>query len=186
MVLSINDWKIKFPCSKYAPDIAYAVHQCAKFSADPKLSHEIAVKRIGRYLKTTANKGLILRPDGTHQLNAHSDSDFAGNWTQNLAHMRESHHSRAGCVITYSGCPMHLFRKLETEIALSTCEAECIALSMSCRSLIPLQRILEELHATFNVPLDKTHKEITNHLGCSVALEDNSAALALANDGDKF
>ena len=178
--------KLNFLAQNTRPDIAYAVHQCAKFSADPKLSHQIAVKRIGRYLKTTADKGLILRPDGTHQLNAYSDSDFAGNWSRNLAHMRNSHYSRAGCVITYSGCPIHWFNRLETEIALSTCKAEYIALSMSCRSLIPLQCILEELYATFEIPLDATHTEITNHLGCSVVLEDNSAALALTNDGDKF
>ena len=32
------------------PDLAYAVHQCARFCADPKSSHEQAVKRILRFL----------------------------------------------------------------------------------------------------------------------------------------
>ena len=32
------------------PDIVFAVHQCAKFSIDPKTCHEEAVKLIGRYL----------------------------------------------------------------------------------------------------------------------------------------
>ena len=31
------------------PDISFAVHQCARFSTDPKRSHEVAVKRIGHY-----------------------------------------------------------------------------------------------------------------------------------------
>ena len=32
------------------PELAYAVHQCARFSNDPKHCHEQAVKRILRYL----------------------------------------------------------------------------------------------------------------------------------------
>jgi Reverse transcriptase (RNA-dependent DNA polymerase) len=31
------------------PDLAYAVHQCARFSEDPKIEHTKAVKLIGRY-----------------------------------------------------------------------------------------------------------------------------------------
>ena len=32
------------------PDIAFAVHQCARFTHNPKRSHEIALKQIGQYL----------------------------------------------------------------------------------------------------------------------------------------
>ena len=35
------------------PDIAMATHQCARFNNYPRLSHERAVKRIGRYLLDT-------------------------------------------------------------------------------------------------------------------------------------
>ena len=168
------------------PDIAYAVHQCAKYSSCPKQSHGGAIKRIGRYLRKTSTKGLILRPDGSHQLNAYVDADFAGNWNHNYSHLRSSQLSRAGCVITYSGCPIHWFSKLETEIALSTCEAEYIALSMCCRQLIPIRRTLEDLYSIFKIPFDSTHTELINQLGSSVVLEDNSAALALATDGDKY
>lgn len=61
--------KLNFLAQNTCPDIAYTVHQCAKYCADPKLSHQIAVKCIGCYLKNTADKGLILCSDGTHQLN---------------------------------------------------------------------------------------------------------------------
>ena len=40
------------------PDIAYAAHQCARFCNDPRLCHERAVRRIGKYLKGTAKFGL--------------------------------------------------------------------------------------------------------------------------------
>jgi len=39
------------------PDISYATHQCACFSADPRQPHADAVKWLGRYLKGTKEKG---------------------------------------------------------------------------------------------------------------------------------
>jgi hypothetical protein len=41
------------------PDIAFAVHQCARFATDPRIEHTKAVKLIGRYLKHTSDKGLV-------------------------------------------------------------------------------------------------------------------------------
>ena len=45
------------------PDIAYAIHQCARFSHNPKRSHEIGLKHIASYLQGTKNKGVIIAPD---------------------------------------------------------------------------------------------------------------------------
>ena len=44
------------------PDIAYAVHQCARFASDPKEEHGKAVKWLGRYLLGTREQGMILKP----------------------------------------------------------------------------------------------------------------------------
>jgi hypothetical protein len=66
------------------PDLAYAVHQCARFSHAPKVEHGKAVKWLGRYLKGTANMGLILKPYGS-SLDLFVDSDFAGNWDPEIA-----------------------------------------------------------------------------------------------------
>ena len=57
-----------FLASSTRPDILFAVHQCAKFNSCPKRVHEEAVKRIGRYLKGTADRGTILTPNDTHKL----------------------------------------------------------------------------------------------------------------------
>jgi hypothetical protein len=43
------------------PDISFAVSQCARFASAPRRSHELALIRVGQYLKKTADKGLILR-----------------------------------------------------------------------------------------------------------------------------
>ena len=45
------------------PDITYAVNCCARYMFNPRKRHEIAIKRIGRYLKGTANRGLIINPN---------------------------------------------------------------------------------------------------------------------------
>ena len=47
------------------PDIAYALNCCAQNMFALKLVHEVALKRIGRNLKATRDKGLILNPLGT-------------------------------------------------------------------------------------------------------------------------
>jgi len=44
------------------PDISCAVHQCARFCANPKTKHAEAVKRIGSYLLATKDKGLKMTP----------------------------------------------------------------------------------------------------------------------------
>ena len=53
--------------------------------------------------------------------------------------------SRTGYVILYGNCPVIWCSKLQTEIALSTTEAEYIAFSQCIRDIIPLIELLKEL-----------------------------------------
>ncbi len=57
------------------PHISYAMHQCACFSADPKQPHADTVKWLGRYLKGTKDKGMILKPKGT-SFDIYINADF--------------------------------------------------------------------------------------------------------------
>ena len=52
--------KLNFLEKSTRPDIAYAVHQCARFSANPKASHAAAVRNIVRYLIGTPEQGIVL------------------------------------------------------------------------------------------------------------------------------
>jgi hypothetical protein len=61
------------------PELAYAVHQCARFCSAPKCSHGEAVKRIGRYLLGTKDKGLILEPT-KESFDCWVDASHAGKW----------------------------------------------------------------------------------------------------------
>ena len=60
------------------PDIAFAVSQCARYTFKPTKRHVATLKRIGRYLKGTADKGLILHPSRSLQVDCYPDADFAG------------------------------------------------------------------------------------------------------------
>ncbi|GKC10116.1 putative ribonuclease H-like domain-containing protein, partial [Tanacetum coccineum] len=60
------------------PDITFAVCACARFQVTPKISHLHAVKRIFRYLKGQPKLGLWYHMDLPFDLEAFSDSDYAG------------------------------------------------------------------------------------------------------------
>lgn len=64
------------------PELAMAVHQCARFNNNPMLSHERAIARICRYLILTGDKGIIYKPNKNLGLQCYVDADFAGGWTQ--------------------------------------------------------------------------------------------------------
>ncbi|GKA41148.1 hypothetical protein Tco_0733741 [Tanacetum coccineum] len=59
-------------------DIMFAVCACARFQVTPKVSHLHAVKRIFRYLKGQPKLGLWYPRDSPFDLEAFSDSDYAG------------------------------------------------------------------------------------------------------------
>jgi hypothetical protein len=67
--------KLNFLEKSTRPDIAYSVHQCARFTANPKLSHAEAVKNIVRYLKGTRTMGIILNPK-EQALECYADASF--------------------------------------------------------------------------------------------------------------
>ncbi|KAJ9545583.1 hypothetical protein OSB04_025290 [Centaurea solstitialis] len=60
------------------PDIMFATCFCARFQANPKESHMMAVKRILRYLKGTPNRGLWYPKESGFELVAFSDADHGG------------------------------------------------------------------------------------------------------------
>nr|CAD1834953.1 unnamed protein product [Ananas comosus var. bracteatus] len=60
------------------PDIMFSVCLCARFQAQSKESHLVAVKRILRYVKGTLNLGLWYPKGTSFNLIGFSDADFAG------------------------------------------------------------------------------------------------------------
>ncbi|GJZ49984.1 putative ribonuclease H-like domain-containing protein [Tanacetum coccineum] len=60
------------------PDIIFDVCACARFQVTPKVSHLHAVKMIFRYLKGQPKLGFWYSRDSPFELEAFSDSDYAG------------------------------------------------------------------------------------------------------------
>ncbi|GJV03420.1 putative ribonuclease H-like domain-containing protein, partial [Tanacetum coccineum] len=61
-----------------SPDITFVVCACARFQVTPKVLHLHVVKRIFRYLKGQPKLGLWYPRDSPFDLEAFSDSDYAG------------------------------------------------------------------------------------------------------------
>jgi hypothetical protein len=83
--------------------------------------------------------------------------------------MASSAHSRTGYTITFANCPILWLSKLQSEIALSTTEAEYISLSQALRAIIPLQAMMQELHTIFKYSIAKimTHSTVfEDNIGC--------------------
>jgi hypothetical protein len=165
---------LNYLASSTRPDIAFAVHQCARFTTAPRRLHELGIRRIVRYLKATSTKGYILRPSSTHNLDCFVDADFAGTWSSSTSDDPSSVKSRTGYVITFASCPILWCSKIQTEIALSTTEAEYIALSQSARDIIPMRGLLQELSTATRLIVGST-------IAHSTIFEDNKGCVELAN-----
>ncbi len=155
------------------PDLSFAVHQCARYTFAPTKLHEQALLRVGRYLIGTLDKGIYLDPSNDLNLDCYPDADFAGLWKHEQADDPHCVRSRTGYVITLAHCPVLWASKMQTEIALSTMEAEYIAMSTACRDLFPLIDKLTELTSVLNLPfIPGSNIHIRIH-------EDNAGALVL-------
>ena len=158
------------------PDIAYAVHQCARFCEDPKEEHAKAVEYLVKYLAGTKDKGIFLHPKDAPIIDVYADADFAGNWNKMTAEWDPSTaKSRTGYLINFAGCPIHWASKLQTQIALSTTEAEYVALSQSLREAIPVMQLVREMREKRIIKIDDKAKVYCR------CFEDNIGALELAN-----
>ncbi|GAX15565.1 hypothetical protein FisN_3Hu032 [Fistulifera solaris] len=156
------------------PDIAYAVHQCARFSKETRKEHGDAARWLGRYLLGTKDKGMILKPDLSKSFEVFVDADFCGNYHRDESHDPDNVRSRHGYIITYAGCPITWKSQLQTEIALSSTESEYTGLSYALREAIPIMELLKEMKAKGFDVLDHRPK-----VHCRV-FEDNSGALEIA------
>ncbi len=167
--------KLNYVAQTTRPDIMYATHQVAKYSSDPRKSHGEAILYLVRYLKKTRDYGLKFKPDPEKGFECYCDADFSGNWNRSFARVDPStSKSRSGWIVFYAGCPVCWASKLQSQVALSTTEAEYIAMSQALRDVIPVMNLIQELgEKGFEVICTKPH------VYCKV-FEDNSGALELA------
>jgi len=142
------------------PDISFAVGNLARFSAKPTKAHWNALKRVVRYLKGTVEYGLKYVRNDHEECSGYSDADWAGDVNDRK--------STSGYVFMLSGGAITWKSKKQTCVALSTAEAEYIALSASAQESIWLRQILTDLG---NPPTQPT-----------TLYEDNQSAIAMAKN----
>ncbi|GJV07271.1 putative ribonuclease H-like domain-containing protein [Tanacetum coccineum] len=131
------------------PDIMFAVCACSRFQVTPKTSHLNAVKRIFRYLKGKPKLGLWYPRVSSFDLEAYSDSDYAG---ANLD--RKS--TTGGC--QFLGRRLISWQcKKQTIVATSTTEAEYVVAANCCGQSRFQMSSMGEL--TFFLRLQVKHKK---------------------------
>jgi hypothetical protein len=118
--------------------------------------------------------GMIVKPTGDLSVDCYVDADFAGLHGRDPDRSPSSAKSRTGYIITLGGCPILWKSHLQTEISLSTLEAEYSALSSSMRTLLPLRSMLIEIIEGIKLP-----HIFQSTVKCQV-FEDNNGALLLA------
>jgi hypothetical protein len=165
--------KLNFLEKSTRPELAYAVHQCARFCSNPKRLHGEAIEHIGRYLLSTSEQGIILRPK-QDTFDCQVDASHAGEWKKETASNEDMAKSRTGYIIMFAGCPLIWLSKLQTEIALSFTKAEYIALSTATREIIYLIDFFREAKDK-GVPINVNNAVVH----CKI-FEDNSGAIEMA------
>ncbi len=123
------------------PDIAFTVTDLSKFIQNLGPEHITALKRVCRYLQGTLDNG-ITYSKSKGDLIPYSDSD----WGED----REDRRSISGYVCTYAGGAITWSSKKQPTVALSTMEAEYMALTNCTCKVIWLRALLTEL----GLPLD--------------------------------
>jgi hypothetical protein len=119
------------------PDITYTVQCLLQFSSNPSPAHHTALKCCYQYLKGTCSLRITFRANNDPSLMLYSDAD----WGSNLDNQK----SISGYVSTLAGGVVTWQSKKQPTTALSSMEAEYMALSNSTREVKWLRSLLTEL-----------------------------------------
>jgi hypothetical protein len=149
---------LNFIATRTRPDISYAVGHVARHMHSPTKNDWIAVKRIFRYLQATKN--LRLKFSAEHsELIGYSDASYAP--------MADDRKSTSGYIFISNG-PISWKSKKQSIVALSSMEAEYIALCEAAKEGIWLFHLIKDIFPEDNSKL--------------ILLEDNQATIKTAKN----
>ncbi|GKD79620.1 retrovirus-related pol polyprotein from transposon TNT 1-94 [Tanacetum coccineum] len=133
------------------PDLIFAVCLCVRYQAKPTEKHLNAVKRIFRYLKGTINMGLWYSKDTDMSLTAYSDADHMG--------CQDTRRNTSGSAQFLGDKLVSWSSKKQKSTAISSTEAEYIALSGCCAQILWMRSQLTDYGFQFNkIPLYRDNK----------------------------
>ncbi|KAG8473056.1 hypothetical protein CXB51_034969 [Gossypium anomalum] len=127
-------------CSR--PDLSYAVSAVSRYMANPGKEHWKAVQWLLRYLRGTTDVCLQFgrTRDGVIR---YVDANFAGDLNRRR--------SLTGYVFTIESCATSWKATLQTIVALSTTEAEYMAITEACKEAIWLYGLFSELNEDLQI-----------------------------------
>lgn len=120
------------------PDLAYSISLLSRYMSNPGKTHWDALKYMLRYINGTVDIGLCYkRRFDALNLVGYVDSDFAGD--------RDSRKSTTAYFFTLGGNCISWKSQLQPLVALSTTEAEYVAVTDAFKEAIWLQGLLKEI-----------------------------------------
>ncbi|GJQ96349.1 retrovirus-related pol polyprotein from transposon TNT 1-94 [Tanacetum coccineum] len=135
------------------PDLIYAVCLCSRYQAKPTEKHLNAVKRIFRYQKGTINMGLWYSKDTGMSMTAYADADYAG--------CQDTRRNTSGSAQFLGDKLVRWSSKKQKCTAISSTEAEYIALSGCCAQILWMRSQLTDYGFQFNkIPLYCDNKSV--------------------------
>jgi len=118
------------------PNLAFVANVLSRFNANPGRIHWKAAKHALRYLIGTTNLGITYSKSGK-PLHAYVDADWEGNI--------DNRRSCIGLVLVLAEGPISWKSKQQKSVALSTMEAEYMALSEVVKEVIYTRRLLTHM-----------------------------------------
>ena len=118
---------------------------------------------------------MLMKPDRAKGFEVFADADFVGNYNKYDTKDPATAKSRTAYHVMFNGCLIYSHSKLQTEVALSTTEAEYICLSQSLQTTLQLMRFFKELASK---DIIKYKKPVFK---CRV-FEDNNGAICIATE----
>nr|GEX93736.1 retrotransposon protein, putative, Ty1-copia subclass [Tanacetum cinerariifolium] len=118
------------------PDLQFAICMCAWYQARPTEKHVHAIERIFRYLRGIVHRGLWYLKDFSIALTAFADADLAG--------CQDTRHSTSGSVQFLGERLISWSTKRQKSAAISSTEAEYIALSGCCAQILLMRSQLSD------------------------------------------
>ncbi|GJY93551.1 hypothetical protein Tco_0509333 [Tanacetum coccineum] len=124
------------------PDLTFTVCMCARYQAKPTEKHLYAIKIIFKYLRGTVNRGLWYPKDSSIALTAYADTDHAG--------CQDTRQSTYGSMQFLRDRLVSWSSKRQKSVAISSTEAEYIALSGCCAQVLWMRSQLTDYGRGFN------------------------------------
>ena len=126
------------------PDLSFAVSLLSRFQANPGIDHWRSLLHVIGYVKNTMDYGLTYSRDADLTPAAYVDADYGG--------CRDTRRSTSGYVFMMAGGPVTWSSKRQPTVALSTVEAEYVAMSRCAQQMIWMQTWLDEVEIAYTTP----------------------------------